>query len=457
VFLIRYLAFQRLGAVVIEHALLVACVLTLRLQTAVPQSYAASLGTAFVVAITFQIFLHLKDVYEFETKPLWAPRFVLRFGQAVFLACSLLLILHQFIPGFVAAPADFVLLLFLSSFVVTIWHVLLRVYFSVSNRRSKLLIMGTGPLARSLAREILRHKELGLSICGFVDDDPALVGVSIVNPKVLGLNTQLRQIVSENKVDRVVVELGDRRGRLPVDELLELKMRGVRIEEATSLYEYVTGKIAIENLKPSWMIFGDGFEVSRRVLFLKQVVSFSISLLLFLSFVPLFPLIALLIKLNSPGPVFYRQERVGHHGKTFTLWKFRSMRQDAERGTGPVWASLQDTRVTRVGRFLRRTRLDELPQLINILKGDMSLVGPRPERPKFVEELSSLIPFYYLRHSVKPGVTGWAQVNYGYGNTIEDSVEKLQYDLFYIKNISCPLDLLVIFNTIKTVLVRKGS
>jgi len=165
----------------------------------------------------------------------------------------------------------------------------------------------------------------------------------------------------------------------------------------------------------------------------------------------------LLIKLDSPGPVFFRQERVGEDGKVFTLWKFRSMRKDAERNTGPVWAKAQDSRVTRVGKYLRRTRLDEVPQLFNVLKGDMSLVGPRPERPNFVEELSKTIPFYYLRHSVKPGVTGWAQINYGYGNSVEDAVEKLQYDLFYIKNVSWALDLLVLLHTIKTVLVRKGS
>jgi len=330
-------------------------------------------------------------------------------------------------------------------------------YFGASSARSKILIMGTGPLARSLATEILGHREYGLQVCGFVDDNPALVGVSIVNPKVLGLSKELRRIVVDNGVDAVVVELQDRRGRLPVDELLDLKMRGVRVEEATSLYERLTGKISIENLKPSWMLFGEGFEVSRLVLIGKQIVSFSVSLLLLMLFLPLFPLIALLIKVDSRGPVFLRQERVGKDGKVFTLWKFRSMRKDAEQETGPVWAKAQDSRVTRVGRHLRRTRLDELPQLFNVLKGDMSLVGPRPERPNFVEELSNTIPFYYLRHSVKPGVTGWAQINYGYGKSVEDSVEKLQYDLFYIKNLSWALDLLILLHTVKTVLVRKGS
>jgi len=189
----------------------------------------------------------------------------------------------------------------------------------------------------------------------------------------------------------------------------------------------------------------------------KQIVSFSVSLLLLLICLPLFPLIALLIKLDSDGPVFFRQERVGQDGRTFSLLKFRSMRQDAEQKTGPVWARPDDNRVTRVGRLLRRTRLDEVPQLINVLKGDMDLVGPRPERPKFVQDLSSAIPFYALRHCIKPGITGWAQINYGYGSSVEDAIEKLQYDLFYIKNISWALDLLIVLNTIKTVLVRRGS
>jgi sugar transferase (PEP-CTERM system associated) len=255
----------------------------------------------------------------------------------------------------------------------------------------------------------------------------------------------------------VVVELQDRRGRLPFDELLQLKTHGVEIEEATSLYEQLTGKIALQNLKPSWMIFNDGFELSVTLLVLKQLMSFFVSAVLLVIFLPLLPFIAFLIKLDSPGPIFFRQERVGQDGKIFTLWKFRSMYKDAESETGPVWAAPTDQRVTRVGKYLRRTRLDELPQLYNILRGDMSLVGPRPERPHFVNQLSEIIPFYSIRHCVKPGVTGWAQIKYRYGNTVEDAIEKLQYDLFYIKNMSWLLDLIVIIDTAKTVLVRSGS
>jgi sugar transferase (PEP-CTERM system associated) len=304
---------------------------------------------------------------------------------------------------------------------------------------------------------MLRRPHLGFTIAGFLDDNPAVQGVSIVNPRVIGFDRDLPQVVSEKKVQKIIVELQDRRGRMPFDELLSLKTHGMDIEEATSVYERLTGKIAVENLKPSWMIFNEGFEVSTVLLLQKQLMSFLVSTALFVILFPLFPIIALLIKLDSKGPIFHKQERVGQDGKTFILWKFRSMYQDAERQTGPVWSGNKDARVTRVGRYLRRMRLDELPQLYNILKGDMSLVGPRPERPHFVKQLSEIIPFYNLRHVVKPGVTGWAQIKYQYGNSVEDAVEKLQYDLFYIKNLSWLLDLIIIFDTAKTVLVRKGS
>src|SRR5262249_16286375 len=258
---------------------------------------------------------------------------------------------------------------------------------------------GTGRLARALVTEILKHPHLGLAVAGFVDDDPLLQGKSIVNPKVVGLTKDLPRLVVEKKVQKVIIELQDRRGHLPFNDRHSLKTHGMDIEEATSVYERLTGKIAIENLKPSWMIFNEGFEVSVGLLILKQIVSFLVSGFLLILFLPLFPIIAVLIKLDSRGPVFHRQERVGQDGKIFTLWKLRSMHQDAERETGPVWSSVHDNRVTRVGRYLRRTRLDELPQLYNILKGDMSLVGPRPERPHFVKQLSEIIPYYKVRHS----------------------------------------------------------
>ncbi len=283
------------------------------------------------------------------------------------------------------------------------------------------------------------------------------MGVSIVNPSVIGVYEDLPRLMEKHRVDRIVVGLQDRRGKLPIKELLDFKTRGVAIEDATTFYERVAGKIPIENLKPSWMVFNTGFSVTKRTLLEKRILSLLVSSLILLFALPLILLLIALIKLDSKGPAFYKQERVGQDGKIFTLIKFRSMYANAEEKTGPVWSKDADDRITRIGRFMRRTRLDELPQFFNVLRGDMSVVGPRPERPHFVQQLAESIPFYHMRHTVKPGITGWAQINYGYANTLEHTVEKLQYDLFYIKNISVILDSLILLETIKTVLVRKGS
>src|SRR5262245_13528968 len=457
--LVRYLAIHRFGLVFIEHTLLIAFVLGHSALRSYPQqglyNYPGSLGRAFVCAITIQIILHLADACGLRAG-LSHLQNMLVLIQGIVLACLVIWLLYSIIPALAIAPNTFLLLLWVSPFLAA-WHIFLRFYLGLLSRRSTVLILGTGRLARALATEIVHRPELGFSVCGFLDDDPSLLGISIVNPKVLGANKEVRRIVSQWPVSKIVVELQDRRGTLPIDELLELKASGVSIEEATSLYERLTGKIAVENLKPSWMIFNNGFQASRRMLLLKDLLSFAVSALLLVLFLPFFPLITFLIKLDSPGPIFHRQERVGQHGKVFTLWKFRSMRAGAEKDTGPVWASANDGRVTRIGKYLRRTRLDELPQLYNVLRGDMSLVGPRPERPHFVQQLAQSIPFYHLRHSVRPGITGWAQIHYRYGNSLEDAIEKLQYDLFYIKNISPLLDAIVIFDTVKTVLMRKGS
>jgi exopolysaccharide biosynthesis polyprenyl glycosylphosphotransferase len=237
-----------------------------------------------------------------------------------------------------------------------------------------------------------------------------------------------------------------------------MKLDGVTFDHLPSVYEEYTGKIAVDNLRPSWLIFSEGFRKSRFLAFCKRVLDVVAALIGLVLAVPIGLCVAIAVKLSSPGPVFYSQRRVGLRGKIFTVWKFRTMVADAEAQTGPVWASRDgDPRITAVGGLLRRTRLDELPQLWNILKGDMSLVGPRPERPEFVTDLTRQIPYYGQRHVVRPGLTGWAQVRYTYGASTEDALQKLQYDLYYIKNFSIPLDLYIVFETIKTVVLRKGT
>jgi sugar transferase (PEP-CTERM system associated) len=261
-------------------------------------------------------------------------------------------------------------------------------------------------------------------------------------------------------VDRVVVSLSDERGRLPMDRLLAVRLRsGVLFDHLASVYEEYTGKIALENLRPSWLVFSTGFRKTRLLVVTKRAFDVAAAVGGLILSLPLTILGAIVVKLESRrDPVFYHQQRVGLDGEPFTIHKFRTMRSDAEAATGPVWsAGEQDARITRVGRFLRKSRIDEIPQLWNVLRGDMSLIGPRPERPAFVEQLTRQIPFYGQRHVVKPGVTGWAQVRYCYGASVEDALEKMQYDLYYVKHMSLMFDLLIALETIKTVVLRRGA
>jgi len=271
------------------------------------------------------------------------------------------------------------------------------------------------------------------------------------------VNEPLIRLVERLQIDDIVVALDDRRGVLPTRELLACRLNGVGVEEAETVYERVAGKIAVEAMRPSYLIFNKGFRAHPLGEVAKRTLDITLALIVFAFTWPLMILTAIAIRFDSPGPVLYRQERVGRHGEPFTVMKFRSMRQDAESKSGPVWAQANDPRITRVGRFIRKTRLDELPQLFNVIGGSMSMVGPRPERQKFVDELAEQIPYFRQRHIVKPGLTGWAQINYPYGNTVEDASQKLQYDLFYIKYQSLLFDVSILFHTIKTVVLRKGT
>ena len=320
----------------------------------------------------------------------------------------------------------------------------------------RILIVGTGPSAVELVREALDRRDLGYHVVGFVAEETTLVGESLVNPQVLGVVSELHRIVEEERVDRVVVALQDRRGHMPVDQLLKLRLQGrVAIEEGSSLYERLTGKVGVEMLRPSWIIFSGNSRRGATWLAARRALNIAAALLGLLVGLPVAIIAAIAIKLDSPGPVFYRQERVGKNGRIFKIIKFRSMREDAETGD-PVWSTENDQRITRVGRVMRRIRIDELPQFINILRGEMGLVGPRAERSFFVEQLTRQIPFYSQRHLVEPGLTGWAQVMYGYGSSVEDAQQKLQYDLYYIKNVSFWFDLWVILKSIRIILFGRG-
>jgi sugar transferase (PEP-CTERM system associated) len=318
------------------------------------------------------------------------------------------------------------------------------------------MIVGSGPLATTIAREIIEKADTGFKVVGFITENPERVGEKLVNPSIIGHQSQIFDIAKRENVNRIVVALEERRGKFPDTQLLECKMNGMIVEDGIEFYERLTGRLQVESLRPSSLIFSDGFKRSKLTLWMKRVTGFTFSLIGLILLSPLIVIIAVLIKIDSHGPIFYQQKRVGENGKVFKLKKFRSMFENAE-ANGPVWAEANDKRITRVGRWLRKWRLDEIPQMINVLKGDLSFVGPRPERPYFVEQLRKEIPFYDQRFSVKPGITGWAQVKYRYGASKEDSLEKLKYDLYYIKNLSPLFDLLILFETIKVVLFGKGA
>ncbi|HUA13988.1 MAG TPA: TIGR03013 family XrtA/PEP-CTERM system glycosyltransferase [Verrucomicrobiae bacterium] len=317
--------------------------------------------------------------------------------------------------------------------------------------RDRVYVLGAGERAQRLVSGLRRRPELGVDVVGWTGElDGAMTRERLA--------CHLRRIARERSIHYVIVAMQDRRDAMPMQQLLQLRLRtAVRIEEATSWLEKISGKIEIETLYPSWIIYADGFHLTDTLHFGKRVLHFAAGLITLLVALPLIPFIVLAVKLDSSGPVLYRQKRVGRGGKTFYCYKFRTMRPDAEADIGPTWADDDDPRITRVGKFLRVTRLDEIPQVWCVLKGDMAFVGPRPERPEFVEWLTEEIPYYSLRHLVPPGITGWAQIRYKYGNTVGDAKEKLQYDLFYIKNASIGLDILIMFQTIKILLQRRGG
>lgn len=331
------------------------------------------------------------------------------------------------------------------------------VFYGMEENRERLLILGATEQARQVIEKAKERGYRGFEIIGLVSNRDFSVGADFHGRKVLGHMDRLGEIVTTYNIDSIVVTLRERRGHLPVHELLAFKLSEMRIYEGHEFYEKVLRKMMIdEYFKPSSIIFEKGFILNPVHKSIKRAQGLLVSAVLLALFSPLFLLIAVLIKLNSPGPVLYRQGRVGQHGHVFELLKFRSMVKDAEKLEQPVFTQENDPRVTRVGRVLRKLRLDEVPQFINIFKGDMDLVGPRPERPYFVEQLQERIPYYGLRHSVRPGITGWAQIMYPYGDTLESGEEKLKYDLYYLKHYSWYLDSVIIFLTIKEVLYAKG-
>jgi exopolysaccharide biosynthesis polyprenyl glycosylphosphotransferase len=335
-----------------------------------------------------------------------------------------------------------------------------RLFYSAvvlrASGEERLLVLGNDELIEQISQKVARRPELGMRVAAPpAEEDVGAAGGGgaggVARPSAL------REAVERTRADRVVVAMRERRGRVPLHDLLELRFSGILIEESSVTFERVFKRVSLRDLRPSQLIYTGELGPRRRDVDFQLVYSTLIAIAAAVLTAPLMLVIAIGVKATSKGPVLYRQTRVGRGGRTFTLYKFRSMREDAETSSGAVWAAKDDPRVTRVGRWLRRLRLDELPQFFNVLKGEMSIVGPRPERPEFVRQLSETIPFYPQRHCVRPGITGWAQINHKYGDTLEDAERKLEYDLYYIKNMSPAFDFYIMFHTAKTVLLRRGS
>jgi sugar transferase (PEP-CTERM system associated) len=353
-------------------------------------------------------------------------------------------------PGFLPGNDSALLGLIILTITLFCWRGAYCWMVKQSFLREQVYVLGTGERAERLVSGLRERFTLGIDVVGWTGN----IRGELTRESVAA---DLLDLARGKGVHRVIVAMPDRRGTLPVEELLDLRLEGVKVEEATSWLEKIYGRIEVENLNPSWLIFAEGFRFSIFFRMLRRLLNFFAALIAMVLALPLLPFIALAVKLGSAGPVLYRQQRVGRGGSDFYCYKFRTMRQDAEADTGATWAADDDPRITRIGKFLRASRLDEIPQLWCVLKGDMHFVGPRPERPEFVKWLSKEIPYYGVRHVVRPGITGWAQVQYKYGNTLDDAREKLQYDLFYIKNASIGLDLLIMFQTIKIVLLGRGA
>jgi sugar transferase (PEP-CTERM system associated) len=327
---------------------------------------------------------------------------------------------------------------------------------TIRSRMERVLVLGTGEVGRELAKAVRSADDLDIEIVGFLDDGSASSSFSYPDSEIIGQAPDLEVLVRRERIDRVLISLAERRGRMPLDQLLRVKMAGVKVEDAHSMYERITGRIRLEQLTPSWLFMSRGFRNAGFWLTIKYALDSIVSVIILTVFAPVMALVALAIWLGSGFPIMFIQNRVGRNGEHFRMLKFRSMANKAD-GSQARWATDEDARITSVGRFIRKYRLDELPQLFNVLRGDMSLVGPRPEQPYFCEMLGRQVPYFAERHSVRPGITGWAQVKYRYGATVEESRTKLEYDLFYLKHMSPLLDVVILFCTINVLLSGKGA
>jgi len=412
---------------------------------------------ALLVTVITQISLYFNDLYEFQITDRNLD-VAARLVQAIGITSISLAFVYFLWPAMIIGRWIFFISLIILLFFIVSWRFLYTIVISKKLFTERAMILGSGGLVKAILDEIRVRRDNNYDIeflimnKSSIGDQERFKDISIR----YGFD-DLYDLAVKEDVKNIIVAFDEKRGVFPYQQLLECKIMGIKIIDGVSFYEKLAGKLLVEKINPSWLIFSEGFNKSRISRLVKRVVGLILSSVMLAILSPVMLLVIIAIKLDSRGPVLFSQERVGEFGVPFTLHKFRSMRADAEAKTGPVWAQEDDPRVTRLGRFMRKVRLDELPQLWNVFTGEMSFVGPRPERQFFVEELKKKIPYYNERFTVKPGVTGWAQIRYPYGATEKDALEKLKYDLYYIKNMSFAFDMMVIFRTVKTVLSGSGA
>ena len=411
-----------------------------------------------LVTVICQTCLYYNDLYDFSIASSYSEMGI-RLFQALGITSIALAFVYFFFPLVIIDQDVFILsLLFLLVFIIG-WRI---GYIHILNRgifNENIVLLGSGGLAKDIYTEIIQNIDCGYSVSVMIPDSPEDTYPMDIDPAV-NIKTSKSDLLSTARkfgVRKIIVALKEMRGNFPTEALVECRTAGIEVISGSTFYETLSGKVVVTKIPPSWLIFSDGFRKSRLRTVLKRLEDVLLSTVLLILLSPLLLVVSVVIKLDSRGPLFFTQDRVGQYRKEYNMRKFRSMIDNAEKETGPVWAMDNDTRITRVGRVIRKFRIDELPQLWEVLTGKMSLVGPRPERAFFTQDLETRIPFYNQRFNVKPGITGWAQISYDYGATVEDAVEKLNYDLFYIKNMSLMLDFVIILRTVKTVLFGKGA
>jgi sugar transferase (PEP-CTERM system associated) len=410
------------------------------------------LGAVVLVCL---ICFYYNDLYDLQVVSRRAE-LLIRLIQSLGGASLILALLYYLFPGLTFGRGISGVAALLIWIVLMGWRLTVDTTGSFFRPDQRLLVAGTGQSGIRLVQELLRHPELNFKVLGFLDERGENLGKSLVNPGIIGGVADLEEVVQREHVDRVVLSFEERRGQMPVQKLLRVKFSGTKIEDAHSLYEKLAGRIMLERLSPSWLILSEGFRKSSLQLVVKRVLDVVISSVGLMVTLPLSLLTVVAIYLESGKPILFRQERIGLQSRRFQMLKFRSMRQESETNA-PTWAFHGDSRITRVGRLIRRFRVDEIPQVINVLRGDMSIVGPRPEQPGFVDMLEKTIPYYAQRHTLRPGITGWAQIKYQYGSSTDDAKIKLEYELFYIKHMSVFLDLLIMVRTFQVVLFGLGA